>query len=171
MSTPQNEETPDTVNGPGRGIGEMHEADSAALPQVLPAIRSQRQRRTLVALLDGPRTREQLDRLAGASNSPDVVLTLRRRFGLALPCALETVLDRDGKSVERGVYRLAELDKPTALRLVQASASTGKGGHVMSTAYKNKNKDFPTPVKLGARCTRWKAGEVRAWLQAQGVAK
>jgi hypothetical protein len=96
--------------------------------QALPPLRSQRQLRALVALLAGPKTREQLDRLAGSSNSPDVVMILRRRFGLLLPCALETVPDRDGKSVERGVYRLAELDKPTALRLVQASASTGEGG-------------------------------------------
>jgi hypothetical protein len=128
MSTPQNEETPDTVNGPGRGIGGMHRADSEALPQVLLALRSQRQRRTLVALLDAPRTREQLDRIAGASNSPDVVGRLRRRFGLELPCETEAVIDRDGKRVGRGVYRLAELDKPTALRLVQASASTDERG-------------------------------------------
>ncbi len=28
--------------------------------------------------------------------------------------------------------------------------------------------DFPKPVRLGARCTRWKAADVRAWIQAQG---
>jgi len=34
-----------------------------------------------------------------------------------------------------------------------------------------REKKFPAPVKLGKRCTRWKAGDVRAWLQAQEVAK
>lgn len=27
---------------------------------------------------------------------------------------------------------------------------------------------FPKPIKLSARCTRWRSGEVRAFLQAQG---
>ena len=26
---------------------------------------------------------------------------------------------------------------------------------------------FPVPVRLGARCTRWRAADVRAWLAAQ----
>ncbi len=29
--------------------------------------------------------------------------------------------------------------------------------------------EFPEPVRLGARCTRWKAADVRAWIQAQGA--
>ena len=28
------------------------------------------------------------------------------------------------------------------------------------------NSKFPAPLKLGARCTRFKAGEVTAWLQS-----
>lgn len=28
--------------------------------------------------------------------------------------------------------------------------------------------EFPEPVRLSARCTRWKAADVRAWIQAQG---
>lgn len=28
---------------------------------------------------------------------------------------------------------------------------------------------FPEPVRLGARCTRWRAADIRAWIQAQGV--
>lgn len=32
--------------------------------------------------------------------------------------------------------------------------------------------DFPAPVRLGTRCTRWRAGDVTAWLarQAAGAA-
>jgi prophage regulatory protein len=26
---------------------------------------------------------------------------------------------------------------------------------------------FPEPIRLGARCTRWRAGDVTAWLRAQ----
>lgn len=28
---------------------------------------------------------------------------------------------------------------------------------------------FPKPIKLGARCTRWRSREIRAFLQAQGA--
>ncbi|ASM76328.1 hypothetical protein VITFI_CDS0549 [Vitreoscilla filiformis] len=28
---------------------------------------------------------------------------------------------------------------------------------------------FPKPVKMGARCTRWRSGDVRAFLQAQSA--
>ena len=30
-------------------------------------------------------------------------------------------------------------------------------------------KEFPEPVKLGSRCTRWNAASVRAWIQAQSL--
>ncbi len=30
---------------------------------------------------------------------------------------------------------------------------------------------FPKPIKMGARCTRWRSGDVRAFLQAQGASK
>jgi len=29
---------------------------------------------------------------------------------------------------------------------------------------------FPQPVRMGKRCTRWRSADVRAWIQAQGVA-
>ncbi len=85
----------------------------------VPPIRSQRQRRVLLALLDSPKTREQLDRIAGSSNSPDVVLKMRRRFGLELPCMLEKVQDRDGRSVERGIYSLTDTDARTVRCLIE----------------------------------------------------
>ena len=28
--------------------------------------------------------------------------------------------------------------------------------------------EFPEPVRLGKRCTRWRSADVRAWLTAQG---
>lgn len=35
---------------------------------------------------------------------------------------------------------------------------------------KTKEGIFPKPVKLGARCTRWRAGDVMDWLKAQAQA-
>lgn len=32
---------------------------------------------------------------------------------------------------------------------------------------KTAAREFPEPVRLGARCTRWRAADVRAWLAAQ----
>ena len=52
------------------------------------------------------------------------------------------------------------------LRLRTVEALTGLSA---STIYaKLKAREFVEPVRLGARCTRWKAGDVMAWLAAQG---
>jgi predicted DNA-binding transcriptional regulator AlpA len=53
------------------------------------------------------------------------------------------------------------------LRLSTVEAITGLG---RSTIYaKLRCGEFVEPVRLGARCTRWKAGDVQAWLAAQGL--
>lgn len=31
-------------------------------------------------------------------------------------------------------------------------------------------KAFPAPIRMGQRCTRWRSGDVRNWIQAQQVA-
>lgn len=52
------------------------------------------------------------------------------------------------------------------LRLSTVEAITGLG---RSTIYaKLKAGEFVEPVRLGTRCTRWKAGDIQAWLAAQG---
>lgn len=88
-------------------------------PQKVSRLQSPRQSRALSALLTGPKTREQIDRIAGASNSPDVIGRLRRRFGMTLPCELERIRDRDGRSVERGVYSLTAQDATKARHLLE----------------------------------------------------
>ncbi len=51
------------------------------------------------------------------------------------------------------------------LRLATVEAITGLS---RSTIYaKLKSREFVEPVRLGARCTRWRAGDVQAWLAAQ----
>lgn len=67
--------------------------------------------RILAALLVRSRSREEIDRIAGASNGPDAIAELRA-LGLpkpdCLPCEKTPTFDRDGKEVKRGVYYLTD---------------------------------------------------------------
>lgn len=89
---------------------------------------SGRQRRAFNALWRSPGwvTREEMDRIAGSSNSPAVIATLRYQKGLG-PDGIETehfnVLDRDGNPCRPGRYRLTELGRVRAekLGLVEAA--------------------------------------------------
>jgi len=69
-----------------------------------------RELRALAVLLDGPVGREDLDKRAGCTNSPEIVRRLRAR-GLVLPCERIDFTDRDGKPCHPGVYRLTESDR------------------------------------------------------------
>lgn len=54
-------------------------------------------------------TREQLDRGAGTSNSPDLVQQIRRKLGYdAIETGYFDALDQDGKPCRPGRYRLTE---------------------------------------------------------------
>ncbi|MCI2809531.1 hypothetical protein [Eoetvoesiella caeni] len=73
--------------------------------------RSPRHVRVLQALMVLRKlTREELDRVAGASNGPDVVRQLRGK-GLAVPCNLLPRIDRDGRPCEVGEYSLTPADR------------------------------------------------------------
>jgi prophage regulatory protein len=53
------------------------------------------------------------------------------------------------------------------LRLSTVEAITGLGkSSIYSKLAKN---EFPQPVRIGARCTRFRAGDVQAWLAAQSA--
>lgn len=69
-----------------------------------------RHQRALAVLLRRPVPREQLDSVAGASNSPELVAELRRR-GLDVPCERIKFIDRDGKICRPGVYSLSIADR------------------------------------------------------------
>lgn len=75
--------------------------------------------RILAALVVRPRTREEIDRIAGASNGPDAISALRA-LGLPKPdflnCQRTPCFDRDGQEVQRGIYWLT----PAGRRRVQA---------------------------------------------------
>lgn len=77
-----------------------------------------RHRRILLALLVGPRLREEIDGIAGASNGPDEILKLRQCFALSIPCTRKGRKDMDGRPVQVGIYRLTEPDRAQAKRLL-----------------------------------------------------
>ena len=72
---------------------------------------SPRHRRIVHALLTRSRTREQIDRIAGASNGPDEILRLRAKLGVEIPCVRIPAFDRDGHDVQVGVYSLTLPDR------------------------------------------------------------
>lgn len=71
--------------------------------------------RVITVLMRRPVPREQLDSIAGASNSPELVAELRRR-GLELPCERVPFIDRDGNPCRPGVYSFTTRDR----RLIHA---------------------------------------------------
>jgi hypothetical protein len=71
--------------------------------------------RVIHALILHPRTREEIDEIAGCSNGPELVAELRRR-GLKIPCFRAKKKDRDLFDCYPGLYYFTELDR----RLVQA---------------------------------------------------
>lgn len=81
--------------------------------------------RAIDALMAGPVMREQLDRIAGASNGPDLVQRLRT-LGLDLPCEHVMRRDRDGKTSRPGRYSLSATDRAKLHRWRSEAAQEGR---------------------------------------------
>lgn len=84
--------------------------DSAIVTQPKPSrklILSGRQARAVEAMKSGEWViREALDRIAGASNSPDLIQQLMRKFGHdAIDSERFDAIDRDGRACRPGRYR------------------------------------------------------------------
>lgn len=94
--------------------------DAGQAEQIIARPITPRATRLLKALLERSRSREEVDRIAGASNGPQEVLRLRR-CGLQIPCAIHPRMDRDGRHPQRGVYALA----PSDVHLVEQMLSGG----------------------------------------------
>lgn len=71
---------------------------------------SQREKRAINALLNGSVMRENLDFIAGCSNSPELVAGLRRK-GLSIPCERVERYDKDGNACYPGRYSFTAEDK------------------------------------------------------------
>lgn len=69
-----------------------------------------RQYRVMRALMQGPQSREAIDRIAGASNGPAVIQQLRI-LGYEIPCTRVSHKDRDGLAGWHGVYSLSPQDR------------------------------------------------------------
>jgi hypothetical protein len=104
---PTNENAP--AVGAARGEGDYQKQSAQFITS------DPRQRRVIAALLQGPKFREQLDRIAGAANAPDLVARLRRR-GLSIPCEQIRATDRDGRKCWPGVYSLTAEDREKIAR-------------------------------------------------------
>ena len=76
--------------------------------------------RIICALATGARSREELDRIAGASNVPDAIAALRRK-GLEIPARREPVRDCDGEIVYRGLYRFSDADQLRTLGVLEGA--------------------------------------------------
>ncbi len=66
--------------------------------------------RVIQAATVRPIPREELDRVAGCSNGPELVAELRRR-GLDMPCTRTKKLDRDMFECFPGVYHFTQADR------------------------------------------------------------
>ncbi|WP_062195735.1 helix-turn-helix transcriptional regulator [Caldimonas taiwanensis] len=61
----------------------------------------------------------------------------------------------------RSLDDLALVDIKVVRRLAGFTSSTPVYDRVRSGT-------MPAPIRLSKRCTRWRLGEIRAWLEAQG---
>jgi hypothetical protein len=66
--------------------------------------------RVIHSALVRSRKREEIDRIAGCSNAPELIAELRRR-GLEFPCVRVPAIDRDGYPIRYGVYHLTNDDR------------------------------------------------------------
>ena len=69
-------------------------------------------------------SREQLDRVAKASNSPDVVMRLRRA-GFKISTRMQSFSLPDGSVGHYGVYRLEPESRLAALQLIEKAKKGG----------------------------------------------
>lgn len=110
MSEPKDEKAP---SGQAGGFGKKTGNRAGKSTRFTP-----RQRRLAEALAPGGWIRrEDVDRIAGASNGPDVVAQLRRRVTGRDGIEMQMVKgeDRDGQSVEFGRYRMTTEGKRLAV--------------------------------------------------------
>lgn len=66
--------------------------------------------RVIQSLMIRPRKREEIDKIAGASNGPELIAELRRR-GLRARCHRAPGIDRDGYPIKFGIYELDDDDR------------------------------------------------------------
>lgn len=100
---------------------------TAKVPRKFTGTDNPRQQRVITALMLRARRREELDRIAGASNSPELVADLRRR-GLSIPCHRTPGIDSDGLPIRFGVYELTADDRRKITVWLRKRQRSAEGG-------------------------------------------
>ncbi len=78
-----------------------------------------RQRRLLAALLNRPQIlREEVDRITGASNGPQIVAEMRHHWQVEIVMERVDRLDRDGRPCKPGIYSITEAGRARASELL-----------------------------------------------------
>lgn len=85
-----------------------------------------RQTRILRRLMERPAMREEIDSVAGASNSPDAIMRLRAK-GLIIHCDRIDSRDRDGNRTRPGLYSLDKGSFDYARELLEFSEARSHG--------------------------------------------
>ena len=89
-----------------------HKSNSTAKPATkFIGTDNPRHLRVITALLVRPRTRKEIDSVAGCSNAPELMAELFRRGLDVVPCRRVPGYDRDGRPVRFGVYSLSDADR------------------------------------------------------------
>lgn len=101
---------------------------SPLLINQIPNVRSPRDIRVLQVLPKGEICREALDRISGASNSPDIIFRLRHRHGFRIDCVRRHAIDRDGRPCEVGYYSMTDERSRSMARAVLAREAAKGGG-------------------------------------------
>lgn len=95
---------------PGASVGHSDNVGNSKAPTAFLGTDNPRHLRVIQAATVRPIPREEVDKVAGCSNGPDLVAELRRR-GLEMPCTRTKKLDRDLFDCWPGVYHLTQQDR------------------------------------------------------------
>jgi hypothetical protein len=107
---------------------ENEHVESTGSPAARCPTRNPRYLRVLFALLQRIEgiSREQLDRIAGTSNSPEVVRRLKKRYDVDIATERIPCRDRDGRPSHFGVYTLEPQERSKVQSWLAAAACPGQ---------------------------------------------
>jgi hypothetical protein len=111
--TPRSEDATGLGSGGGTKMDQSEQLNSAAKPSrpaTFLGTDNPRHLRVIRAVEVRPTPREEIDRIAGCSNGPDLIAGLRE-LGLEIPCTRTKKLDRDLFTCWPGVYHLTQRDR------------------------------------------------------------
>ena len=106
------------------GLTSAREQGNSNSPATFLGTDNPRHLRVIQAVTVRPIPREELDRVAGCSNGPELVAELRRR-GLEMPCSRTRKIDRDMFACWPGVYHLTQRDRRNLNTWKRMRASKG----------------------------------------------